>query len=138
MYIYQQELINQNALKQYLVIVTDNGTHNLSSYRRIIYKPSVTGTDTSVNQLPVAYAGPNQIVTDADEVIISVNDMSSAEEDVWLEAECGTVGSLWNINSDVTASNDKYITIKPGNNSTDNAPSIDNGQISYIFNLNIF
>jgi len=47
--------------------VTDNGIHNLSSYRKIIFKPSVTGTEISVNQVPVAYAGPDQTITDSNE-----------------------------------------------------------------------
>lgn len=55
--------------------------------------------------------------------------------DVWLEAECGTVGSLWNIESDSTASNDKYITIQPGNNSIGNAPANESGLLTYTFNI---
>ncbi len=46
--------------------VTDNGTPNLTSYRRIIFKPSLTGTPASVNRAPVAYAGPDQTVTISD------------------------------------------------------------------------
>ncbi|HYX09990.1 MAG TPA: T9SS type A sorting domain-containing protein, partial [Bacteroidales bacterium] len=179
--------------------VTDNGTPNLTSYRRIIFKPSVTGTTTSVNQAPDAYAGPDQTVTisdgdsvksvilygsgsndfdgsivsyswsengkeictgsitsaalpagkhiltlkvtdndgatSTDEVIVTVNEMLSNAADIWMEAECGTVGSLWSINSDDSASNNQYITIQSGNNSTDNPPSDDNGLVSYNFNL---
>ena len=36
----------------------------------------------------------------------------------WLEAECGTKGSLWNTVSSGTASNGQYVTIQAGNNST--------------------
>ncbi len=179
--------------------VTDNGTPNLTSYRRIIFKPSITGTNITVNQIPVAYAGPDQTVkisngdsvgivkldgsgsndfdgsiisyiwsengneitdgpiasldmsagehiitltvtddkgaADTDEVIISVIDMNSTDADIWLEAECGTIGSLWNINSDVSASDSEYITIQPGNNSTDNPPSNDNGLATYNFSI---
>ena len=60
---------------------------------------------------------------------------AGGEADVWQEAECGTVGSLWNIDSDGTASNDNYITIQPGNNSTENAPSNDDGLVNFTFNL---
>ncbi|MFA9389714.1 MAG: nucleoside hydrolase-like domain-containing protein [Prolixibacteraceae bacterium] len=55
--------------------------------------------------------------------------------DVWLEAECGTVGALWNTESDATASNDKYITIQTGNNSTDNAPENNESQATYTFEI---
>jgi endo-1,4-beta-xylanase len=57
------------------------------------------------------------------------------DESVWLEAECGTVGSLWNVVSDGNASNDQYVTIQSGNNSTSGAPSGTNGQIAYNFNV---
>ncbi len=179
--------------------VTDNGTHNLSSYRRIIFKPSVTGTDTTINQPPVAYAGPNQLVMDTDEdnvetvilygtgsndfdgsitsyvwkqdtnvidtvaitsvdlslgehtltlivtdddeatdtaeVTISVIEMSILEADLWLEAECGKVGTLWNIVTDNNASHDEYVTIQSGNNSTDNAPTDTSGHLTYTLDI---
>lgn len=66
-----------------------------------------------------------------DDAVIEPDDKT----DVWLEAECGTVGALWDINSDASASNGKYITIKPGNNSNDNAPANENGQATYVFNI---
>jgi hypothetical protein len=55
-------------------------------------------------------------------------------ESVWLEAECGTTGSLWNINDDDNASNDKYVIVQAGNNGT-SAPATANKQISYSFNV---
>ena len=61
--------------------------------------------------------------------------MIESDTDIWLEAECGIVGSLWNVNSDSSASNDEYVTIKSGNNSTGNAPTYSSGQISYTFNV---
>ena len=54
---------------------------------------------------------------------------------VWLEAECGTVGSLWNTNSSGTASNGSYVTIQPGNNSTASAPSSSTGHVSFPFSV---
>ncbi|MBN1116860.1 MAG: DUF1593 domain-containing protein [Bacteroidales bacterium] len=47
--------------------VTDNGTHNLSAYKRIIFKPSVAGIEIESNQLPVAFAGPDQTIIDSDD-----------------------------------------------------------------------
>jgi hypothetical protein len=42
---------------------------------------------------------------------------------IWLEAECGTVGSNWDILTDATASRGSYVTVKSGLNSTASAPS---------------
>lgn len=77
------------------------------------------------------------------ELIVSDEEGSTAKDSVkisivtdsgvWIEAECGTVGSLWNIAADENASNDAYVTIKPGNNSTDEAPADNNGLITYTF-----
>ncbi len=55
--------------------------------------------------------------------------------EVWLEAECGSVGSLWDINTDGTASNGGYVTIQPGNTSTGSVPTDAGSQISYTFNV---
>jgi hypothetical protein len=41
---------------------------------------------------------------------------------IWLEAECGTVGSNWEVLDDPSASGGKYVTIKSGMNSTRTAP----------------
>ncbi len=60
---------------------------------------------------------------------------SSGTSAVWLEAECGTVGSLWDVVSDGNASNDQYVTIQSGNNSTGSAPTSSSGQIIYDFNV---
>lgn len=66
-----------------------------------------------------------------DEVVITVKEISG----IWLEAECGSVGSLWNIETDENASNDQYVTIKPGNNSLNNAPNDASGLITYKFDI---
>lgn len=55
---------------------------------------------------------------------------------IWLEAECGTVGSLWNIVTNNNASNDNYVTIQSGNNSTDIAPTDASGLLSFTFDIN--
>ncbi len=54
-------------------------------------------------------------------------------EDIWLEAECGTMGSLWEKAADSDASNNKYVTVQAGNNSTTNAPEDASGHISFEF-----
>jgi O-glycosyl hydrolase len=60
---------------------------------------------------------------------------SGGSTDVWLEAECGNVGSLWNIVSDSSASGGQYVTIQSGNNSTGSAPSSSSGHITYDFSV---
>src|SRR5262245_26096938 len=50
---------------------------------------------------------------------------------IWLEAECGQAGSLWNKPADGTASNSQYVTVQPGNNSTATAPTNTAGFITY-------
>ncbi|MBN1463785.1 MAG: T9SS type A sorting domain-containing protein [Paludibacteraceae bacterium] len=69
--------------------------------------------------------------TDYDEVIVNIEEDSG----VWLEAECGTVGSLWNIETDDLAAKGKYVTIKAGNNSTSIAPSNSSDLLSYTFDI---
>ena len=54
---------------------------------------------------------------------------------VWLEAECGEVGSLWNIVTQAAASHSEYVTVQPGNNSTDGPPADASGWLTYNFNL---
>ncbi len=69
--------------------------------------------------------------TDSDDVFITLLEDSG----IWLEAECGTVGTLWDIKSDENASNDHYVTVKTGNNSTGSAPADAAGLISYTFDV---
>ncbi len=54
-----------------------------------------------------------------------------AQSSIWLEAECGQAGSLWNKPADSGASNGQYVTIQPGNNSTASAPTNTAGFINY-------
>lgn len=53
---------------------------------------------------------------------------------IWLEAEDGELGSLWDIGSDTKASGGKYITVKSGNNSNNSAPS-ETGWATYTFDI---
>jgi hypothetical protein len=69
--------------------------------------------------------------TDNDVVIVKVIENAG----IWLEAECGVVGSLWSITTDANASNSKFVTIQSGNNSTTSAPTNADGLLTYIFNV---
>ncbi|MBN1953026.1 MAG: T9SS type A sorting domain-containing protein [Bacteroidales bacterium] len=92
--------------------------------------PKVDTITEGEADITITYQGD---LGEAQSVTIHVN--VSVGAGVWLEAECGTVGSLWNINTNNTASNGKYVTIQSGNNSTDAAPSYASGQLSYTFDL---
>jgi hypothetical protein len=46
-----------------------------------------------------------------------------AGRSIWLEAECGTFGSNWNLINDAAASGGRYVTVQSGLNSTASAPA---------------
>ena len=54
---------------------------------------------------------------------------------IWLEAECASVGSLWNKPTDANASNSRYVTIQSGNNSTASPPTNSAGFINFSFSV---
>ena len=60
---------------------------------------------------------------------------SLTNSDIYLEAEDGIVGSLWQTLSDTKASGGKYVTIKSGNNSSNSAPSTAAGWVDVKFNI---
>lgn len=55
--------------------------------------------------------------------------------ELWMEAECGEVGSNWNVVNDATASNEKYATIRSGLTSGTNAPTSNADIITYTFSV---
>ncbi len=92
-------------------------------------KPSVD-LSTGINNISLQVTD-NEGNTHTDNVIVSV--MSGTG--IWLEAECGTVGSLWEKLEDTEASNGKYVTVETGNNMTSGAPASANGLLQYTFNV---
>lgn len=82
--------------------------------------------DTEIGEYEVILTvTDNDGATHSDTLRIAVNSLKSTE--IWLEAECGQVGSSWKIPSDVNASNGKYVTspsgtqslVAPSENTTD-------------------
>ena len=65
----------------------------------------------------------------------TASNLCSTGASVWLEAECGSLGSLWNAPSDGAASEGRYITIQPGNNSTSSAPTNSAGYANFPFSV---
>ncbi len=126
--------------------VTLDGSESYDSDGTItsyIWKEDTTEIASGVNPSVILAVGThvitltvtdNEGATSSDNVTITVHTGSNGY-DVWLEAECGTVGSLWNINTDVEASHDGYVTIQPGNNSTGSAPASSDGHITYTFDV---
>ncbi|MEM6561445.1 MAG: hypothetical protein AAF656_07575 [Planctomycetota bacterium] len=54
---------------------------------------------------------------------------------VALEAEAGTLGSLWDVKSDTAATGGAFLEIQPGNNAIGAAPTTTAGRASYQFSL---
>jgi hypothetical protein len=63
------------------------------------------------------------------------NSAISQNTSVSLEAECGTVGSLWDTIDDVTVSGNKYVTVKPGNTNSASATEDSADHVSFTFNI---
>ncbi len=117
---------------------------------------SLTGNQGNVwqtNSIDLsAYAGQDvklrfNVITGTYQSDVSIDDVvitSVANEEHWLEAECAVIGANWNTVSDVSASNDSYVTVQSGNNSYNSAPTgVDdritfNVTISTAGNYNIF
>jgi hypothetical protein len=59
---------------------------------------------------------------------------TTSNSPVYLEAECGSIGTSWTITSDGTASNSAYI--QPSATSPDNPTGTDASQAQYTFSLN--
>lgn len=55
--------------------------------------------------------------------------------DIYLEAESGAVGALWQTVADSKASGGKYVTVRSGNNSSNSAPADNSGLVSISFTV---
>ncbi len=98
------------------IVTISNGVFNALSEGEVVIKASYQGER-------------------GEEKSISIQIAVSKGSGVWLEAECGTVGSLWNITTSSAASHNEYVTIQSGNNSTAAAPTDASGLITYIFDI---
>jgi hypothetical protein len=56
-------------------------------------------------------------------------------ENIWLEAECATVGASWNVGLDTLASNGGYVQVKNGLKSTSKIPADIAGHVSFPFTV---
>ncbi|TDH26799.1 T9SS type A sorting domain-containing protein [Segetibacter sp. 3557_3] len=54
---------------------------------------------------------------------------------IWLEAECATIGSSWNLVSDTAASNGRYVGVKSGRSSTATPPQGDSAYLTMPFSI---
>jgi hypothetical protein len=78
----------------------------------------------------------NDGATDTNSVTIVISlGGGTNEANIRFEAECGTVGSNWNISSDVNASGDKYVSIQSGNNSIDSPSQSSDDHILFTFDI---
>ncbi|MBN2698839.1 MAG: family 43 glycosylhydrolase [Bacteroidales bacterium] len=90
----------------------------------------ITALSEGEVDITVSYRGETGDVTS-----ITIHVTVSGDSGVWLEAECGTTGSLWDIVTDSNASHNEYVTIRPGNNSLDTAPADTSGLLSFTFDI---
>lgn len=75
----------------------------------------------------------NDGATDSDTITVTVNSPFSTE--IWLEAECGEVGSTWEQTSDATASNGIYVAAPLGTESLNNASADTADLIIFTFDV---
>ena len=68
---------------------------------------------------------------DSDRVVITI----IAEEGIWLEAECGLRGSMWNTGENLLASGNYFMSIAPGYNSTESADADPEAHLVYNFEV---
>ncbi|MEN3324406.1 T9SS type A sorting domain-containing protein [Mariniflexile soesokkakense] len=54
---------------------------------------------------------------------------------IWMEAECGTIGSDWEVVEDAQASNGTYVTVMSGTQSTGSAPTNAEANIAFSFEI---
>lgn len=66
-----------------------------------------------------------------DNIVVSV----SSSNHIWLEAECGGVGSLWEFVNAADASNGYCVRVKTGNSSNASAPENSDAHCTYGFNV---
>jgi hypothetical protein len=75
----------------------------------------------------------NDGATYYDTVKVKVTSLNNTE--IWLETECGQLGSTWNIPTDANASNGKYITVPAGIQSLASPSADSNDLLLFTFHL---
>ncbi|MEM6763859.1 MAG: PKD domain-containing protein [Bacteroidota bacterium] len=100
---------------------------------------SATGVTTSFTYTTAGtYNAVLAVVDDASDTSRTTQTITVQEvvigTDVWLEAECGTVGQNWRIVQDVSASDQKYVVF-PDGRSLNEAPTDEVDIITYTFQV---
>jgi parallel beta-helix repeat protein len=95
-----------------------------------------TGIKTSVEletgeHLLTLVVTDSQGYNDSDDLIVNVIENAG----FWFEAECGNVGSLWDVVEDDEASNGEYVTASVGENFTEETDIKDAGTITFDFEV---
>jgi len=138
----KSEFVLKGCTSQPSIIVTERGDHKASTV--------TTLNDNGDYIITAMHNGPIDIVVSnalADNITkLTVPSLKAIVEPsspgtrkpqpqgVWLEAECGVVGSSWDKPTLDIASNNQYVTARPGINSASAAPDV-NGQIAFTFTL---
>ena len=128
--------INAGATSQLTATVSpSNETNNnitWSSSNTAVATVSLTGLVTGVT---AGSANITVTTVDGAKTATCVVTVTTGSTNVYLEAECGTVGSLFSVASSSTASNSTYATVKAGNNATSSAPADATGWITLPFTV---
>ncbi|NNM16779.1 MAG: hypothetical protein HKO56_08980, partial [Bacteroidia bacterium] len=108
-YIWSTGSTNQTvgnlAAGTYSITVTDSS--NTTSTCQYTVTTSFSCSTSIVNDVQCygASDGSASVSISGENASISISDIN---DEIWIEAECGTVGSNWNIINDNTTSNDEY------------------------------
>jgi O-glycosyl hydrolase len=80
--------------------------------QQIVWKPNAESTISIGEYNFVLTVTDNDGATATDTLHVKLKSLNYTE--VWLEAECATLGANWDTNTDAGASNGSYVMVKPG------------------------
>lgn len=110
----------------------DRNTYYNPDNEQVFWLSGSTATDLAgwKERLSTAQTGQS-----TSQEVNSVWGAPSVSESVWLEAECSTVGNLWDTKQSSQASGGEYLQIKPGNNAYNYAPKNADDRLGFTFNV---
>ena len=91
--------------------------------------------NTQIRFIITGFHGGTDEIVNIDNVEICYLTTAAAVTDVYLEAECGYMGSSWGTFSDDDASSDQYVEPKVGLNSISSAPADTLDYLTYAFDV---
>ena len=139
------ELGNMETTDRFEVRVFDGSTWNTVFTMFDDYGTTLTeayiditpyaNANTQIRFIITGFHGGTDELVNIDNVEVCYVTSSSTVTDVYLEAECGYVGSGWATFSDIDASSDQYVQPKVGLNSISSPPADTLDYLTYSFNV---